>query len=114
MNIKNSIIWIIIVILYCSNILYAQQVAKNTLYLEGIGIGGYGSVNYERSIIQKNNINLMARIGFGTYHILDYTNRFNPDIIIPIAINATYGKQHHIEFGIGHTIASTVYVCDYL
>lgn len=77
---------------------------KNTLY----GPGGYGSVNFERIFLIKKQFSLTARIGLGTYHVKDYTNKFNPDIIIPIAINGSYGKDHKAEFGIGQSISSIV------
>ena len=85
-----------------------NQTAQNVLYIEGIGIGGYGSLNYERTILLKSNLRMGLRIGLSTYNITDYTRKFNPDIIIPIAINGLYGNKHKIEFGFGQTISNIV------
>ncbi len=83
---------------------------KNVVYLQAFGIGGFGSLNYERIIYRQKDFNLGARIGISTYHIYDFTNTFNPDLIFPIALNGHYGKTHKIEFGIGQTIVSIVHI----
>jgi len=82
----------------------------NVLYIEGAGIGGFGSLNYERIIALNAKLRLGARIGISTYNIKDYTNKFNPDIIIPIAINGLFGFDHKFEFGLGQTISNIVQV----
>ena len=58
-----------------------NQVGKNLIYIEGAGIGGYGSLNYERVILNKTNLWLCTRVGLSTYNLKDYTNNFNSDII---------------------------------
>lgn len=85
-----------------------NQITQNILYLEAWGIGGYGSLNYERIILEKANLRILGRIGISTYNITDYTTKFNPDIIFPIAINGLYGNNHKIEFGFGQTISNIV------
>ncbi len=86
-----------------------NQVGKNVIYIEGAGTGGYGSLNYERVILNKTHLWLCTRVGLSTYNLRDYTNNFNPDIIIPMAINGLYGNNHKIEFGIGQTISNIVH-----
>ncbi len=86
-----------------------SQVKKNVIYLEGAGIGGYGSINYERIIFNKKNVWICTRLGVVTYNLKDYVNKFNPDVIIPIAINGLYGANHKIEIGVGQTISNTVH-----
>jgi hypothetical protein len=86
----------------------STHVAVNALYLEAGGAAGYGSVNYERIFVHHNRLSLSARIGCGTYRLKDYTTHSNPDVLIPLAINACYGKNHKIECGAGQTIATTV------
>ncbi|OQX75219.1 MAG: hypothetical protein B6D61_10860 [Bacteroidetes bacterium 4484_249] len=85
------------------------DIAKSLIFIEAGGSGGYGSVNYEYLLKSINKIKLSVRIGFSTYHITDYTNSFNPDILIPIAVNAYYGLNHNIDFSIGQTISNIVY-----
>ena len=85
-----------------------NQISQNILYIEALGIGGYGSLNYERIILIKKKRTIGVRIGISTYKITDYTTKFNPDVMIPIAINKFYGNKHKIEFGFGQTISSIV------
>lgn len=86
-----------------------NQIAKNIIYIEAAGIGGYGSLNYERVVLKKIDLLLCIRVGLSTYNLRDYTTRFNPDILIPIAINGLYGNNHKIEIGIGQMISNIVY-----
>ncbi len=81
---------------------------KNSIYLEILGIGGYGSLNYERGLFEVNKIKIGARLGLSTYHLTDFTTSFNPDIIIPIAIHAQYGNKHNAEVGLGQVISNIV------
>ena len=87
-----------------------NRLVKNMCYLEALGIGGFGSLNYERIIFKKRNFLTGAPIGFSTHHLFDFTNKLNPDIIVPIALSGLYGKQHKIEFGIGQTFVNIVHV----
>lgn len=109
---KINLIYIIILLLFVNfeakSQLDTNQISQNTLYLEAGGIGGYGSLNYERIIPVKVNLKIGARIGISTYNITDYTTKFNPDIIIPIAINGLYGNNHKIEFGFGQIMSSII------
>lgn len=91
-------------------------VAKNALYVEAGGTGGYGSMNYEKLITSQNHLRIVGRIGVGTYNILDFQNRLNPDVLFPIGINGVYGKSHSLEIGVGQTISTLVKVdqTDYL
>jgi len=84
--------------------------SKHIVYAEGAGIGGYGSLNYENVFFSKGLFKLSARIGVGTYRVLDFQNRFNPDVIIPVALYGLFGKTHFAEFGFGQAISSTVHV----
>lgn len=87
-----------------------NYISPNILYLEAGGIGGYGSLNYEKIISIKEKLKIGVRIGVGTYNLTDYTTKFNPDIIIPIAINGLYGNNNKIVFGFGQTISNIVQV----
>lgn len=105
---------IILILLSLSNVIISQNsekdtIKKNLLFVEVGGAGGYGSVNYEYLVKKINKLKFSAKIGLSTYHLNDYTNKFNPEIIIPIGINAYYGKKHNIDVGLGQTITSIVY-----
>lgn len=103
----------VILSIMISNVAFSQndstQITHNLLYIEVAGAGGYGSINYERVIIIKKYLMFAIRFGMSTYHIKDYTNKFNPDIMIPLFINGYYGKNHKIELGIGQTFANIVH-----
>jgi len=96
-----------------SNMTFSQNdsthIAHNILYIELAGVGGYGSINYERVVFFKNKMMFGMRCGISSYHINDYSNTFNPDIVIPLSINAYYGKNHKAEIGVGETISNIVH-----
>ena len=79
---------------------------KHLLYLEIGGIGGIASVNYENNIALKNKFALGFRGGFSTVHLLDYTRKFNPDLIFPVSLLFLYGIKHQMEIGIGQTVSN--------
>ncbi len=86
----------------------SYKIRKNIIFLEIGGLGGYGSLNYEKVILHKNQLMSTIRVGISTYRVIDFTNKFNPDAILPITINALYGQNHKIELGIGNTFSTIV------
>jgi hypothetical protein len=86
----------------------STKIRRNAIFLEAGGLGGYGSINYEKLILHKNLLMSTIRVGISTYHFVDFTNKFNPDIILPVTINVMYGEHHKIELGIGNTFSSVV------
>jgi hypothetical protein len=81
---------------------------KHIVHLEAAGIGGYGSLNFERIIKLNELFSLSARIGFSTNRIYDYNNKFNPDLLFPIAINGFFGKVHKVQLGLGQLVAFSI------
>lgn len=84
--------------------------STHLIYAEVAGVGGFGSVNYENIFFNKRLFSLSARVGVGTYRLLDFQNKFNPDVIIPIELYGFFGKTHFAEIGLGQVISSIVYV----
>ena len=82
---------------------------RKLIFIELGGAAGYGSINYELLVKKIQQMKLSARIGLGTYKFKDFQNEFNPDIIVPISINAYYGRNHHIEFDLGQVFTSIIY-----
>jgi len=105
-------IYIVLLLLFTNGKIISQtntlEQSRNVLFIEGLGIGGYGSFNYERLLPLREKFNVGIRIGVSTYHINDFTGEFNPDIIIPLAVSGLYGNNHKLEFGFGNTIANIV------
>lgn len=86
-----------------------EEYSKNLIFIEAFGYGGYGSLNYGYTFLVKNKLKVAGRIGLGTYYMFDYSNNFNPDIIIPLGISGYYGESHNVGFGFGQTISNIVY-----
>lgn len=80
----------------------------NYFYLEAGGAGGYGSFNYQRAVFSENHLIFALSIGLSTYHLKDYLNKINPDIIVPFSVKGYYGRNHKIELGAGETYTSIV------
>jgi hypothetical protein len=84
------------------------HIAHNIVYVEIGGIAGYGSLNYERAFFIKTKWTLSARVGISTMNLKDYTNKFNPDILVPFAVYGSYGSNHKAEIGIGQLYENVV------
>ncbi len=87
-----------------------EKIAINQIFTEIAGIGGRFSLNYEREFLKNNNFRFLLRLGLGAVHLKDFTNTFNPDLVIPFALVAAYGKKHHLEWGFGQTFTNIVKV----
>lgn len=108
MNAKPQIFSIFLLLIFSMVKVSAQ---KNTIFLEAFGWGGYGSLNYGRTIYNLPNlpIDIGTQIGIGSFKQKDINHQFNPDIFLPIGVNAQFNyKKHSLEFGISHTIASVL------
>lgn len=78
-----------------------SQVSKYAATLEAGGLGGYGSLNIERNLDSLGKFVLIGRVGLSTYHLFDYQNRLNPDIIIPVSVHVGLGERNQVIGGIG-------------
>ena len=108
---NRSVLTIVSIFLLCKTApaqFSTKRMAANTVYLEVFGMGGYGSINYERLVLRHKNLHVGVRLGAGTYRLRDFETHINPDITVPFAVNAYYGKTHHIELGVGQTFTSIV------
>jgi hypothetical protein len=83
------------------------------IYLEAGGMGGYGSINYERFVFIHQQLAFSVRSGFSAIHLRDFTNAVNPDVIFPIAMSAYLGKDHRMVMGIGQTFTSIIHANPY-
>ena len=105
---NKQIILLILSTYFTLNSIAQGHTTTNLFFIEAGGQGGYGSINYERLIKKNGELHFSARIGLSTYHLQDYTNRFNPDVIIPASLNSYYGNKHNIDLGIGLTFTSII------
>lgn len=82
---------------------------KQSIVLDAGGIGGYGSLNYERPFWAKQDFFLSYRVGFSMYRFRDYERKFNPDLLFPITLQVGWRfKSHQVVAGVGQTISSIV------
>jgi len=81
---------------------------KHLLFIEGQGLGGFGSINYQRIFYQNQPWNVGVRVGMSTNNLYDFNLDFNPDVILPVSFVAHYGGKHKLAMGIGKTISSIV------
>ena len=114
-----KVLLIISLFLLCALQLNAQkdsthQKRHQFVYLEIGGPSTIASINYEMGILQKNRLKLNARIGVGFTRFKDFSLSFNPDITVPIGLNALFlllNKNKgalHIELMGGNTISTYV------
>lgn len=89
---------------------FNQFEKKNVVYVEGLGLGRYGSINFERIVLQKQFLRVSSRVGFAMARFVNYEDKFKPDIIIPVTVQAILGRRNHwgeIGFGQVYTTYST-------
>lgn len=109
-----------IILLYlCFNFQLNAQVndsivLKNEVYIEIGGPSVLASLNYNRNFILQEKIFLSLHLGIGAFHLKDFTNKFNPDITLPIGIDfnyifSSYSNGHFsASIGGGNTFTSIV------
>ncbi|MBS1634981.1 MAG: hypothetical protein JST26_03595 [Bacteroidetes bacterium] len=88
------------------------KAAKNVIFFEMGGNGGFYSLNYERLFPLKSGFALAARIGgsavpqkYSAGGKSSYSFGWTEYGIntLPVSVSALYGKDHRVEFGIGYT-----------
>lgn len=101
MNLNKKYVFLLLSFLSLTNLkLFAQldsSIAKNTIYIEGLGNGIIGSVNYDRLFFFKKQ-KFSWRIGLFYLPL-----NIQPIYSVPIELNLIKGKKHNIEFGLGFT-----------
>jgi hypothetical protein len=77
---------------------------KNHVFIEFLGNGFFGSLNYDRNIyyLKKYKLGFNGRIGFFAWEMM-YPRTF---VSVPLSIMGIYvlSKKWEIEFGIGKTL----------
>jgi hypothetical protein len=96
-------------VLIAQQTVFAQDnTTSHATYIEFLGNQGNHTYNYEYQKQYSKYWHIGLRAGIGSYHIKDFENKFNPDILLPLAVNGWFGNQHSVELGIGQTITSLV------
>mgnify|MGYP006185279331 CR=1 FL=1 len=96
----------LIICLFVSIISFAQENQKsnsgnlkNTVFVEALGNGLFGSINYERQLTKEPGLSLRAGIGFYT------ENEFYLTIPTSIQYLISLRNNNFIETGVGYTWA---------
>lgn len=76
-----------------------RSAARNTVFVEALGNGFLGSLNYERQFGKKPNFT--TRVGIGFYPDIDFY------LTVPVSVHylIDVGQNNFIETGIGYTWA---------
>jgi len=109
---KAAFFYLALVFLFSENIFGQDttetfQKAKNTIFLEGGGNGGYGSINYERYLRERKRNYLTCRIGF-SYLPFGTAGRVYS---VPFAFEFGYRNNKTVfsEFGLGISYINGLY-----
>jgi|AntRauTorckE5430_2_1112549.scaffolds.fasta_scaffold04345_1 hypothetical protein len=104
-----SLLLCVTCIIGCSSI-FAQDsnsTYKNTVSIEALGLGRYGSAEYEVLLRKGKLVDYYAAAGFAMVRFFNYENKFKPDVFIPMMGRAVFGqKSHHLELSFGQVVAS--------
>ena len=102
-----QIILAIISIYFLTLNINAQDIARNNIYIEGLGAAGLYSVNYERLLSNDKDVNYPLRIGISLFP-QDGSDSGIPELSIPIGISRIQkiGEyDNFIEMGFSTSIA---------
>ena len=109
MSIKKIILFFFFLLFFFQSKSQDRFYPKHTFILEAGGIGGYGSLNYERLFLSRDKYQLSYRVGFSFFRFKDFEREFNPDLLIPFSIHFIKRyNSHAIVFGLGQTVSSIV------
>jgi hypothetical protein len=83
--------------------------AHGAYYLEALGPGGLGSMNFERQVYRWEGSSLAVRLGLGSIQFSNYTGRFDPDVILPVGLILAGARRWSPEVGAGLAFTSITY-----
>lgn len=104
----------ILLVLFCAGPSLAQNAQEPPILSSAINIdlggkAGLAAINYERVIIGRKKLQLASGIGIGSFKVIDFRNKFNPDLLIPFGLHLLLGgPKHKAVLGGGLTAQSLV------
>ncbi len=100
---KINIKLVFILIIFISGFKASAQ--SNYFSFELAGSGGFGSINFENNILDKENLHLQMRYGF-SFTPIDKNNGVN--LVFPVMLHALVGKDNHkLDLAIGQALSVT-------
>jgi hypothetical protein len=88
---------------------YVRKPTLNSIYVQVLGTGIWPTLGYERIILNKQKWQLNAKVGFAYYPI---RSRGASPLIIPVELDQSLGRKHHLDLGIGLTYAFGFDACE--
>ncbi len=87
-----------------TNACFAQK-SKQGVFVEGLGPGGYWSLNYQ---VEQGfaHGNWEARIGLSSYKFTNPEGQFRPDLSLPFGFAYRWNKLDRVKIGGGITLNS--------
>jgi len=110
LKIRNILLLFFLIVVFSISLKSQTNIfPKHTIVLDIGGIGGYGSLNYERTFFSKNDFFISYKAGFSFYRLKDFEREINPDLLFPISLQYHRKfKNHQAVLGVGQTISSIV------
>lgn len=103
---KEYYCFIILLIIFSSGISSHSMAQKERfLSIELAGSGGFGSINYERKLVEKQVFKLYGRLGMSVAPV-DRNNGFA--LVFPIMVHGLFGENgHYADLALGQTLSIT-------
>jgi len=96
-------VFLVSILILLSNLVSSQ--VKDFFSFELAGSGGFASLNYERTFIDKDVFDLNWRVGF-SYAPVDKNN--GGALVFPVIVHGIIGKQSYkLDVGLGQTFSIT-------
>lgn len=101
--------YLLCLLIFCKLFFVSAQkdsLKTKSVLIEFGGSGGYGSLQFEHKFFSLKKHQLSYRIGFSTYKLIDFEQKFNPDLIFPLCLSYYFGTKHQVEIGTGLNFVS--------
>ena len=104
---------LVVAIFCCINFSFSQknEFSNNEIVLDLGGIGGFGALSFQKKMFEINQVQISGKLGISFFRFKDFTQTFNPDILVPFSINLNRQfNKFGFQIGIGQTVSSIVTV----
>lgn len=98
---KSFLLLFFLFLSYFNSSAQENKVFAHSINLEVLGVGYYGSVNYELQFNRFTVLKPILQIGLSTNRLKNASNNFDPELILPSSIGVLIGQKHQLELGLG-------------
>ena len=91
---------------FLTGLIYWSALAQDNYFsIELLGSGGFGSINYEHSVLDRDGFDLHMRYGL-SFTPIDKNNGVN--LIFPVMLHGLIGKKaHKLDLAVGQALSMT-------